>query len=327
MSDKKKKPGAESFPKKPRIVLTMSKQPKHSQFTRFLSFRNRAGKWARLPVAFAKKSGLTWKSSEFPEGVSVLRSFVKTGNRNYWDDMYLENRGGKTELPIAHLLIEMRYEPFYRTPIGLKNWRIPIVDGPFNRTLRAGSHRLSLNLLARSSRIRWAGLSGKIPKVVRRIAADLGKSGSDGKGQDKYGKNPKYGGAISDLCSEFVSWYYYECGVKVAGRDFLDVVGTSEMHNAFLEAKRLYYYKNSDNTWRRVDDPTKTYTPKAGDYLERRGPAGGEHSMMMLRWDGSPSRKEAIVFNGPWPVTLRRVRVDFQEMNEPTEFYVGRVAF
>ena len=321
----KKKASAGSYPKKPHVVMTMLKKPEHSQFTRHLSFRNHAGRWARLPMAFRKKAGLAWESHDFPEGIGVLRSFVDTGNRNYWDAMYLENRGGRTELRIGHLLIEMNYDnPDGESPAGLDHGCIPIVDADFNRTLRAGRHCLSLNRCANSSRLRWAGLAGRIPAWVRRVAEDLGKSGSDGKGQDKYGKNPKYGGAISFLCSEFVSWYYHECGVKVAGQSFRDVIGTQQMHDAFRTAKRLYYYKNSDNAWRNVDTGKK-YTPKAGDYLERRGPAGGEHSMMMCRWDGAPSRKEAVVFNGPWPVTLRRVRIDHDERENDKVFYVGRV--
>ncbi len=329
MSDKK--PSARSYPKEPRIVITMSKNPKYMKFTRHLSFRNHNRKWARLPVAFRRTANLVWQSSDFPNGIDVLRSFVDTGNRDYWDSMYLENRGGRTELSIAHLLIEMNYDnPAGSSPTGLDHGCIPIVDAGFNQTLRAGRHCLSLNSCARTSRIRWAGLSGRLPAVVRRVVYDLGKSGSDGQDQDKYGKNPKYGGAIDYLCSEFASWYYFESGVRVAGQDFRDIIASQKMHDAFSDAKRLYYYRNADNTWRAVDrvgkkDAGKAYTPKAGDYLERRGPASAEHSMIVLRWNGDPAKKEAIVFNGPWPVTLRRVRIDHDERNNDKTFYVGRV--
>lgn len=320
-----KKKGAKSYPGEPYIELTMSRQPEHNNFVRFLSFRNHFGKRKRLAVAFRKKSGLTWKSQEFPEGIDVIRSFVDTGNRNYWDAMYLENRGGSTELPINHIIIEMNYEnPSGLTPTGIDHSCIPIVDMDLNLTLRAGRHCSSLNRYSRLSRYQWAGISSSAPRLVRSVAEDLGKSGSDGTKQDKYGSNPKYGGDISLLCSEFASWYYYNCGVKIAGQDFRDITGTQQMHNIFRDAKRLYYYKNSDNTWCNVDTGN-SYSPKAGDYLERRGPGGAEHSMIMLRWDGSS--KEAVVFNGPWPVTLRRVRIDHDEKNNDKVFYIGRVSF
>jgi len=320
-----KKKGDKSYPNEPYIELIMSHQPEHNNFVRYLSFKNHFGSYKRLAVQFRKESGLTWKSQEFPEGIDIIRSFVDTGNRNYWDSMYIENRGGRTELPIHHLVIKMNYDnPSGSTPVGIDHSSIPIVDMEFNRTLRAGRHQLSLNRVSQLSRYKWAGISSYAPRVVKTVAEDLGKSGSDGKGQDKYGYNPKYGGAVSYLCSEFVSWYYYYCGIRIGGNNFRDIVGAQQMHNIFQDVKRLYYYKNSDNTWRNVDNGN-VYIPKAGDYLERRGPAGAEHSMIMLRWD--QTSKEAVVFNGPWPVTLRRVRIDHDEKNNDKVFYVGRISY
>lgn len=323
MTEKK---SAISYPNEPRIVLTMSHQPAHNNFKRYLSFRGHDNSWKRLAVDFRKTSTRVYENQGFPDGIEVLRSLANSGNRNYWDAMYLENRGGSTTLPLAHVLIEMNYDnPSGYSPRGMDHGKIPIVDANFRRTLRSGHHRLSLNNVARTSRRSWASVTTSSPMMVRWVAEDLGKSGSDGKDKDKYDNNPKYGGAVSLLCSEFASWYYYQAGVKVAGNDLRDITGTQTLHTLFSEAKRLYYYKNSDNTWRRVDDSSRRYTPKAGDYLERRGPAGAEHSMIMLRWDSS--NKEAIVFNGPWPVTLRRVLIDSDEKNKDNIFYVGRVTF
>lgn len=338
MGDKKKISHV-SYPNEPHLVLTMSRQPEHNNFTRYLSFKNHFGVWKRLAIAFKKKRDLIWESSGFPKGIDVLRSFADTGNRNYWDSMYLENRGGRTALPIKHLLIEMVYDkPPWLSPIGIDHERIPIVDADINKTLRSGRHYFSLNNYARISRYKWAGVKKAAPWLVRRVARDLGKSGSDGEGQDRYGKNPKYDARVSHLCSEFASWYYYECKTKVAGHSLeywgekaghllRDVYSTQQMHDAFRKAKRLYYYKNSDRTWCNVEDLAKCnrYTLKAGDYLERRGPAGAEHSMIMLRWDNT--KKEAIVFNGPWPVTLRMVRVEHDEKNKDSNYFVGRVDF
>jgi hypothetical protein len=70
-----------------------------------------------------------------------------------------------------------------------------------------------------------------------------------------------------------------------------------------------------------------------------RGPDGAEHSMIMYRWlPGDPDAanshdryNRAIVFNGPWPVTLRLVRfhedekrVD-SENGYPKDFWLGKI--
>jgi hypothetical protein len=301
-----------------------SHQPEHNNFTRYISFKNYQGNWKRLAVGFGKTSNLVYENHDFPNGIDVLKSLADNGNRSYWDSMYLENRGGSTALPLAHVFIEMNYNnPSGSSPRGIDHGKIPIVDWPYYRTLKSGNHRLSLNYIARASRKDWAGVLNSAQKMVRWAAEDIGKSGSDGR--DSYGNNPKYGGEVRLLCSEFVSWYYHEAGVRISGNNFRDITGTQTLHDMFSSSKRLYFYKNSDNTWRRVDDSTKRYTPKAGDYLERRGPAGAEHSMIVLRWDSG--NKEAIVFNGPWPVTLRRVRIHHDEQDNDKTFFIGRVTF
>ncbi len=62
----------------------------------------------------------------------------------------------------------------------------------------------------------------------------------------------------------------------------------------------------------------------AGDFLERRGSDGdAEHAMIMLRWDAATN--EATVFNGPWSVTLRRVKVHEDEVNSGKDFWIGRI--
>ena len=192
MAGKKKSSGG--IPKKPNVVITMSRQPEYNSFTRYLSFKNHSGDWKRLAIAFRKKSmvkkgTLIWESHDFPDGIDVLKSFVHTGNRSYWDKMYLENRGGRTALPILHLLIEMNYN---KPTWGSEKIKIPIVDANINTILRSGWHCFSLNSYANYSRYKCAGLSNNERSLLRQVAQDLGKSGSDGVGDDKYGKNPKY---------------------------------------------------------------------------------------------------------------------------------------
>ena len=203
----------------PKVTLVMNSQPAHNNFDRFLSFENHSGKRKRFKIAFRKRSDLIWESDSFPDGIAVLKSLVDTNNRNYWDRIFLENRGGSTTLPIKHIKIMIRYDnPSGSSPHGsnhvingldlssINHAQIPIIDWEINMTLLSGYDKMDLSEFRKRSLHKWAGLTSDDPPFVRRAIEDIGKSGSDG--SDKYGNNPKYGGAVSDLCSEFVSWYY-----------------------------------------------------------------------------------------------------------------------
>ena len=77
-----------SFPNEPRIVLTMSREPEHSTFTRYLSFQGHAGSWKRLAVAFRKVKPKVYESDSFPDGIGTLEALARSGNRNFWDAMF-----------------------------------------------------------------------------------------------------------------------------------------------------------------------------------------------------------------------------------------------
>jgi hypothetical protein len=330
-----KQTAEENYPLEPTIILDMSAQPAHASFTRYLTFQNYAGQRKRLKVAFRKTGPLRWEIESFPDGIGVLRSLVDTGNRSYWDHMYFENRGGRTTLPIARLQIIMRYtNPAGLSPSHLNHAQIPIVDWPIGMSLLDGNDEICLDDFARRTRYAWAGIDEGHPPVVRLVADDLGKSGSDGQGQDPYGSNPKYGGAIDLLCSEFVSWYYYERSITVNGKNLRDIVGTQQLHDLFKAEGNLYRYNSGTHLQDFVHAKTgDRYIPKPGDFLERRGPDGAEHSMIMYRWlpaDPNASNSHdryprAIVLNGPWPVTLRLVRIHEDEINDNKDFWLGKI--
>lgn len=334
MADKKKT-AAENYPLEPVIVMDMSQRPAHRDFSRHLSFEDHAGRRKRLKVAFKKTESLRWENDSFPDGIDALTSLTDTGNRSYWDRMFLENRGGRTTLPIERLRIVMRYQnPSGLSPAHLNHAEIPIVDAPIGMSLLAGRDEICLDEFARRSRYVWAGIEESDPPVIRTVAADLGKSGSDGRDQDSYGRNPKYGGAIDLLCSEFVSWYYYEMNIKVNGKSLRDITGAQQLHDLFKAEKTLYRYNSGSSVQAFVHAETgRQYTPQPGDFLERRGPDGAEHAMIMYRWlpgDASASNiharcNRAIVFNGPWPVTLRLVRIHEDEKNDNKDFWLGRI--
>jgi hypothetical protein len=323
----------ENYPLEPQLTLELSSAPAHNDFTRHLTFEDHTGARKRLPMKFRKTGTLAWQIDSFPEGIGELRSLVDPGNRSFWDNIYLENRGGTTSLPIKHMKLVMRYQdPPGSSPKGINHAEIPMVDWDINVSLLAGEDEIALNEFARRSLQKWAGLVDSDPSVVRQAVQDIGKSGSDG--SDGFGSNPKFGAGIDNLCSEFVSWYYYQEGIKVNGQSVRDIVGTQQLHDLFSGAGRLYRYNSGTNLQAFVHTTSgAAYTPKAGDYLERRGPDGAEHSMIMYRWlPGNPGASladdrlnQAVVVNGPWPVTLRLVKIHKDETTAGKDFYLGRV--
>ena len=259
---------------------------------------------------------MKYEGYDFPDGISELQDLVKTNYRNYWDRMYLENKGGRTELDIRHLFIRMNFD---KAPPNCYK-EIPIVDYDVNKKLRSGNALLDLNPYARISRYNFAALEFTEHPVALAAVRDLGKSGSDGK--DNYGNNPKYRGELSLLCSEFASWYYHEEGLVVGNNNFRDITATQQMHDIFKSAKRLYRYHSGHKKF--IHHKTeRTYHPRAGDYLERRGTDGeAEHSMIILRWDNA--NKIATVINGPWPVTIRSVYIQTDEEGGK-DYHLGRI--
>lgn len=328
-----KKGAAENYPLEPQMTLEMSAAPAHNDFSRHLTFEDHTGARKRLRIKFRKTGALVWQIDSFPDGIGALRSLVDPGNRSYWDRMFFESRGGTTTLPIRYMKLVMRYtDPPGSSPQGINHAEIPMVDWDINMSLLSGDDEIGLNEFVKRSLHAWTGLVPSDPGVVRRAVNDIGKSGSDG--SDNFGANPKYGSGIDDLCSEFASWYYYEEDVKVNGQSVKDIVGTQQLHDLFKAAGQLYRYNSGASLQGFVHATTgAAYTPKAGDYLERRGPAGAEHSMIVFRWlPGNPAASNtserlnrAIVVNGPWPVTLRLVHIHTDETDNGKDFWLGRV--
>ncbi|MCI5208113.1 MAG: hypothetical protein D3910_04850 [Candidatus Electrothrix sp. ATG2] len=197
--------------------------------------------------------------------------------------------------------------------------------------LGSGQTEISLDDAARESRKAFCQIHNSHPRVLKLCAEDLGKSGSDGK--DRFSPNAKYGGRLNLLCSEFASWYYSYCGIKIDGHSLTHIEGTNQMHEIFKDAGKLYYYHNGLERVFKHGSTSEEYVPRPGDYLERRGPDGAEHSMIILRWlPGNPSASHeedkntrAWVFNGPWPVGIREVRVHEREIEKDKDYYIGRM--
>lgn len=340
----------ENYPLAPEIILELSEQIASRNFSRYLTFESASGERKRLKVRFRHKEDLIWEATDFPNGLAALHSLVDPGNRELWDHIYLENRGGRMSLPIRHLKLVMVYDnpPGTNPKVSdhlidgmdlaeINHKRIPLVDWEINMELLTGFDRISLDEFRIRTLYKWAHISEADPEFVRAAVRDFGKSGSDG--FDKHGKNPKYGGQIRLLCSEFVSWYYYQYGIQVHGKSLRDIEGTQQLHDLFEAEEELYAYKDEGETGGFFNTKTgERYLPQPGDYLERRGPNGAEHSMMIYRWlpkdptswNDSDREDMALVINGPWPVTLRLVRIERDEANEsgdnyPKQYFVGKV--
>ena len=255
-----------------------------------------------------------------------LEFLTERGNRNYWDQMSLENRGGNTPLLINHLKLQLDYD------IGdssIDNFleEIIIIDSTVNpiQLLNSGKSAIDLEPYARSSRSKLISSDGAHPSAIL-AGLDLGKYGSDKK--DQYTGNPKYVNSNDEkLCSEFVSWYYHEAGVVINEPDeFKDIISTEKLSSIFYKDDRLYRYHNGKEKFIHPDDSSKIYSPRSGDFLERRIADNGEpeHAMIVDSWDDL--NKSITVIDGPWPVTKRTIKLTDVEKDKNKDFWVGRIS-
>jgi hypothetical protein len=235
--------------------------------------------------------------------------------------MSLENRGGRTPLAIEYLKVQINYD--IKDSLEDDRWeRLPIVDSTISSTLVAERGVIDLEAWARASRCKMAGLDFSAHPAVVLAAHDIGKSGSDS--SDQYSGNPKYAKPDQALCSEFVSWYYHEAGVVInQPGEFRTIDFTGDMHGIFGNSKRLYRYNNATGKFQHSDSNAE-YLPRSGDFLERRKDGVSKHSMLLVSWD--PTARTALVLNGPWPVTLRRIQLSTIEQTKNVDFWLGRVS-
>lgn len=316
--------GSLNRPVASRATMSLRSEPAHTVFTRHIRFRDHEGADRFLALEFRRDHDLRF-SATLPDGLTVLEDLVDTGERSHWDQLALVNRGGTTALEIARFELEIDYDvdDFLRSPTTTRI-TIPLVDRRIDAVLGAGEAVLPLSDFARATRRAFAGVDSSSPGCVLLAIDDLGKSGSDGGS----GPNPKYGGRIDLLCSEFVSWYYHQSGVSILGfaEEFKDITGTQQLHDLFRSARRLYRY-DSGSSARRFEDPDTgaVYTPRAGDFLEWRKNGSAMHSMMLLSYD--EATKVARVVNGPWPVRLMDVDLQWWEELSSNEhdFWVGAI--
>lgn len=325
------------------IRLVLSAQPIHDNFTRYLTFTNRAGLTKSVAVDFVKTANLTYVGTESAAGLAVLQTLADQNQRSYWDSMKFENKGGTTGLEINQIFVDVEYA---QTCCGRE--QVAQIAYAIGQSLPAGTSSFSLPGNGGSGRINYAidyldityNQLMAYPLAFRNFVYDIGKSGSSDASDSSSSTNPKYGLTGGSLCSETISWYYYEFGVRIADAvtgaiyDFRDTIAHTTMHDKFLGANRLYCYHAGRQEFVKKDRAynwvlTDTYAPRPGDYLDRRdsdGNAGNGddgHAMMMASWDAESG--VAITLDGPWNINFRPVDVLTEEQAATHDYCVGRI--
>jgi len=325
------------------VRLVLSAQPIHDNFTRYLTFTNRAGSTKSVAVDFVKTANLTYVGTESAAGLAILQTLADQNQRSYWDAMKFENKGGTTSLDINQIFVEVEYA---QTCCGRE--QVAQIAYAVGQSLPAGNSSFALPGNGGSGRINYAIDYLNItyttlmayPLAFRNFVYDIGKSGSSDATDSASATNPKYGLTGSALCSETISWYYYEYGewitdaVTGALTTFRDISAHTTMHDRFLAADRLYCYHSGRQELVKKDAAynwvlTETYVPRAGDYLDRRDSDGDAsngddgHAMMIASWD--PASGVAITLDGPWNINFRPVDVDGEEQAGSHDYCVGRI--
>jgi len=327
-----------------RIELTLSFPGPTTTFTRHVRFTDADGYFFDVPVVFTRNAPRSnrWTGTPTPTGLLRLAVLTREDMRTFWDDMSLANPGYAGSLSIGTADIYIQYN-------NCSSDRVldVLIAHITNGRLGSGNATMTFNQ-TRGRRLhvqRFLGWTraefNATPAPLQRFVYDLGKSGTDSE-DSSGGDNPQYGSGAQNLCSETVSWYYYEYGSPIyrfgtQREDFRDITFHATMSDAFRDAGRQYCYDPGSESFvlhdvngRAVGGRSRvTYAPQPGDYLDRldsdQDPSNGDdgHAMMILDWD--PATGIAVVLDGPWAITMRHVFIGADESSGRREYCVGRV--
>jgi hypothetical protein len=315
-------------PVKSVLRLTLNEAPSQDSFACYLVFQSYEHEAKLVKFTFSKTGDLIYESildESSPQELQKLQDMCLEDNRDFWDEMLLENRGEIPALSIKHLMFTVTYNS---TTKGCIN-DITMLDWDVDQSFEQSYSKIYLNSYARFSRLKWVSetvksITGKnysydadtCPAFLAAVR-DIGKCGTSG--FNFYDTNPKYGAGDANLCSEFVSWYYYHEGTPFGKRDFKDIRSATNLINLFAQVERKYDY---NNLTKRFEHPItmEAYQPQPGDYLWRTNQG---HAMIIAGWNEEANI--AAVINGPWPVTLRTVEIQKDEDQSDKEYCIGRM--
>jgi hypothetical protein len=319
---------AATVPIKSQLRLTLDEIPSQDNFSCYLEFHDYEQNAVFIKFDFKKVGNLIYEAildETAPQELKKLQDMCLENNRSYWDEMLLENRDEIPELSIKHLFFTVSYNS---TTKGCIN-DITILDWDIDQAFEQSYSRIYLNTYARFSRLEWVketvkSITGKdyvydantVPAFLAAVR-DIGKCGTSG--FNMYDSNPKYGAGEENLCSEFVSWYYYSQGTPFGRKNFKDIFSATTLIGLFEQADRKYEY-NSVTKQFEHSLTQEVYQPQPGDYLWRTNQG---HAMMIAGWDEEAN--VAAVINGPWPVTLRTVKIQKDEVSSDKEYSIGRM--
>jgi hypothetical protein len=319
---------ADIIPIKSVLRLTLHEDPSRDEFNCYLVFNSYEHDAILIKCRFRKLTGLLYESildGSIPQELKKLQDMCREDYRDYWDEMVLENRGEIPSLSIKHILFTVTYNS---TTKGCIN-DITILDWDIDRSFAQGYSKIYLNNYARFSRLKWVTETVKTitdqnyvydantcPAFLAAVR-DIGKCGTSG--YNYYDTNPKYGPGGANLCSEFVSWYYYHEGAPFSRKAFKDIVSATNLIGLFEQVDRKYEYNNLTRQFEHSLSH-ETYQPQPGDYLWRTNQG---HAMIIAGWNEETNI--AAVINGPWPVTLRAVEIQKDEDFSDKEYCIGRM--
>ncbi len=319
---------AATVPIKSVLRLTLNELPTQDRFACYLEFHDYEQNAIFIKFDFTKVKNLIYEAildETIPKELKKLQDMCLENNRDYWDEMLLENRDEIPELSIKHLFFAVTYNS---TTKGCIN-DIIILDWEIDQAFKHSYSKIYLNSYARFSRLRWVretvkSITGKdyvydadtCPAFLSAVR-DIGKCGTSG--FNFYDTNPKYGAGIDNLCSEFVSWYYYNEGTTFGKKDFKDIRSATTIINLFARVDRKYEYNNITQQFEHLLTKEE-YQPQPGDYLWRTNQG---HAMIIAGWNEETNI--AAVINGPWPVTLRTVEIQKDEVSSDKEYCIGRM--
>ena len=317
-----------AVPVKAVLRLILDKIPHQDNFACYLVFHSYEMDAILIKFSFSKIDKLTYEAvldESVPLELKKLQDMCLEDNRDFWDEMLLENRGEIPELSIKHLFFALTYNS---TTKGCLN-DITVLDWDIDQAFKHSYSKIYLNSYARFSRLKWVSETVKsitgqdyvydantCPAFLAAVR-DIGKCGTSG--FNYYDMNPKYGAGDDNLCSEFVSWYYHHEGTPFGKRDFRDIRSATILIDLFARADRKYEYNNLTQQFEHTIT-RKTYLPQPGDYLWRTNQG---HAMIIAGWNEETNI--AAVINGPWPVTLRTVEIQKDEDSSDKEYCIGRM--
>lgn len=128
--------GEDAVPTNLIVELEIPGYPNIDEFIRYITFENWFNSTINIPILFIKQDDSHWRGTATNLGKKRLAELNKTGNRWYWDSMYLRNIWGDHRLAIKHIKVRVNYN----LPGSFQD-QIVLAEGAVWEYLEAGEDR------------------------------------------------------------------------------------------------------------------------------------------------------------------------------------------